>query len=140
MNHTSRNGQFFGDQREINPFDPSVRSVLDFLTELHEKGLAYTALNTTRIAISVFTIPKDTSSIGSHPIDTRFMKGVHKSTPPTPRYKTTWDVQVVLTYLSSFPEVSELRVKPLTFKTIMLVAKVTAQRGQSLYMLDIEFD
>ena len=70
---------------------------------------------------------------------TRFMKGVYKSTPPTPRYKTTWDVQVVLTYLSSFPTVSDLPVKPLTLKTIMLVALVTAQRGQSLHMLDIQF-
>ena len=46
---------------------------------------------------------------------------------------------MVLTYLSSFPEVAKLRVKPLTLKTIMLVALVTAQRGQSLHMRDIEF-
>ena len=45
----------------------------------------------------------------------------------------------MLIYFSSFPEVSELRVKPLTLKTIMLVAFVTAQRGQSVHMLDIEF-
>ena len=35
--------------------------------------------------------------------------------------------------------IAKLRVKPLTLKTIMLVALVTAQRGQSLHMLDIEF-
>ena len=112
-----------------------MTSLLDFLIELHEKGLAYSTLNT---AILAFTIPKDNSSIGSHPTVTRFMKGVYKSTPPTPRYKTTWDVQVVLTYLSSFPTVSDLPVKPLTLKTIMLVALVTVQRGQSLHMLDIQ--
>ena len=67
------------------------------------------------------------------------MKGIYKSTPPTPRYRTTWDVQVVLTYLSSFPTVSDLPVKPLTLKTIMLVALVTTQRGQSLHMLNIQF-
>ena len=82
----------FCDQREINLFDPSVTSVLDFLTELHEKGMAYTTLNMARSAISAFTIPKDISSIGSHPIVTRFMKGVYESIPPTPRYKTTSDV------------------------------------------------
>ena len=131
----------FYDQPEINPFDPSVTSVLDFLSELHEMGLAYTTLNTARSAISAFTIPKDISSIGSHPIVTRFMKGVYKSTPLTPRYKTTWDVHVVLTYLFSFSEVAKLRVKPLTLKTIMLhlVALVTAQRGQRLHVLGIEF-
>ena len=129
----------FCNKREINSFDPSVTSVLDFLTAQHEKGLAHTTLNTARSAISVFTIPKDNCSIGSHPIVTRFMKGVYKSTPPTPRYKTTWDVQVVLSYLSSFPNVSDLPVKLLTLKTIMLLALVTAQRGQSLHMLDMEF-
>ena len=116
-----------------------MTSLLDFLIELHEKGLAYSTLNTARSAISAFTIPKDNSSIGSHPTVTRFMKGVYKSTPPMPGYKTTWDIQVVLTYLSSFPMVSDLPVKPLTFKTIMLVALVTVQRGQSLHMLDIQF-
>ncbi len=73
------------------------------------------------------------------------MKGTYRSTPPTPRYKTTWDVQLVLTHLSSFPPVADLRpLELLTLKTIMLVALVTAQRGQSLHMLDInlmtEFD
>ena len=68
----------FCDQREINPFDPSVTSLLDFLIELHEKGLAYSTLNTARSAISAFTIPKDNSSIGSHPTVTRFMKGVYR--------------------------------------------------------------
>ena len=96
------------DSRKKNRY--FIVNTLDFLAELHEKGLEYTTLNTARSAISAFTIRKDISSIGSHPIVTRFMKGVYKSTPPTPHYKTTWDVQVVLTYLSSFPEVSELRV------------------------------
>ena len=68
----------FCDQREINPFDPSVTSLLDFLIELHEKRLAYSTLNTARSAISAFTIPKDNSSIGSHPTVTRFMKGVYR--------------------------------------------------------------
>ena len=36
----------FCDQRETNPFDPSVTLVLDFLAELHENGLPYTTLNT----------------------------------------------------------------------------------------------
>ena len=35
--------------------------------------------------------------------------------------------------------VSDLPVKPLMLKTIMLVALVTAQQGQSLHMLDIQF-
>ena len=131
-----KRGTDFCGKREINSFDPSVTAVLEFLTQVYEKG---TTLNTARSAISAFTIPKDSSSIGSHPLVTRFMKGVYKSTPPTARYKATWDVQVVLKYLSSFPKVTDLSVKLLTLKTIMLIALVTAQRGQSLHMLDMQF-
>ena len=42
-------------------------------------------------------------------------------------------------YLSSFPKVTDLSLKLLTLKTIMLIALVTAQRGQSLHMLDMQF-
>ena len=116
-----------------------MRTILDFLVELHEKELAYTTLNTARSAISAFTIPKNNLTIGSHPVVSRFMKGIYKSSPPTPRYKTTWDVQQVLSYLSSIAPIVDLPLKLLTFKTMMLVALVTAQRGQSLHMLDVGF-
>ena len=129
----------FCSEREINPFDPSINSVLDFLNELNKKGLAYTTINTARSAISAFVLPHGTLAIGSNPIVSRFMKGVFKSNPPAPRYQTTWDVQPVLTYLASFEPARILSLKLLTLKTVMLVSLVTAQRRQSLHMLDINF-
>lgn len=43
--------------RSLDPFDPPLGTILDFLFEFHEKGLEYTTLNTARIDISAFTIP-----------------------------------------------------------------------------------
>ncbi|CAB4012759.1 Hypothetical predicted protein [Paramuricea clavata] len=78
-----------------------------------------------------------TTTIGSHPIISRFMKGIYWSKPPRSKYQTTWDVQPVLTYLSSLGTANNLDLKTLSLKLLMLVALVSAQRGQSLHMLDI---
>lgn len=67
------------------------------------------------------------------------MRGIYKCNPPTPRYHTTWNVQTVLTYLSSQSPIGALDLKSLTLKLLMLIALVSAQRGQSLHILDISY-
>lgn len=66
------------------------------------------------------------------------MKGVFRSRPPVPRYEATWDVQVVLSHLASFAPVNQLDLKSLTHKLVMLVALVSAQRMQSIHLLDLQ--
>ena len=113
--------------------------MLDFLVSLHEQGLSYTTINSARSALLAIILPTDNVNIGSHPIVSRFMKGIFKNNPPTPRYRNTWDVSPVLSYLSSLPKPNQSSLKSLTLKLVMLVALVSAQRGQSLHMLDIQF-
>ena len=129
----------FCSKRESNPYDPPLTAVLDFLVTLHDKGLSYTTINTARSAISACTVPRNNTAIGSHPLISRFMKGIFKGSPPTPRYQSTWDVKPVLTYLSSLHPVEKLELKTLTLKLIMLIALVSAQRGQSLHILDTAY-
>ena len=106
---------------------------------LHEKGLGYSTLNTARSAISTIVLPHNDVTIGSSPIISRFMRRIFKINPPTPRYKTTWDPHIVLNYLSSLATGDNLTLKLLSMKLLMLTALVSAQRGQSLHMLDIRF-
>ena len=112
--------------------------VLDFLVSLHDKGLPYTTINTARSAISAVNLSTNNMTIGSHPIVSRFMKEIYKSSPATPRYQSTWNVQPVLTYPSFFSPDEKLDLKSLTLKLVMLIALVSAQRGQSLHILDIQ--
>lgn len=107
------------------------------MVNLHERGLSYTTINTARSAISAITLSEDKNTIGCHPLVSRFMKGIYKGSPPTPRYQSTWDVQPVLTYLASINPLDKLDLKMLTLKLVMLIALVSAQRGQSLHILDI---
>ena len=127
----------FWAEREINPYNPPLNIVLDFLVHLHNQDLEYTTISTARNAISAIILPQGTTTIGSHPIISRFMKGIYRSKPPRPKYQTTWDVQPVLTYLSSLGTANNLDLKTLSLKLLMLVALVSAQRRQSLHMLDI---
>ena len=113
--------------------------MLDFLVSLHEQGLTYTTINTARSALSAIILPNDNVNIGSHPIASRFVKGIFKNNPPVPRYHTTWDVSPVLFYLSSLSKPNQSSLKTLTLKLAMLIALVSAQRGQNLHMLHIQF-
>ena len=97
--------------RENNPYDLPIATVLDFVVSLHEKGLGYSTLNTYRSAISAIVLPHNDVTIGSNPIISRFMKGIFKINPPTPRYKTTWDPHIVLNYLSSLGTGDKLTLK-----------------------------
>jgi len=105
----------------------------------HDKGLSYTIINIARSVISVFTVPKNNTVIGRHPLISRFMKGVFKGFLPTPGYQSTWDVKPVLTYLSSLYPVEKRELKTLILKLNMLIALTSAQRGQSLHILDTAY-
>ena len=129
----------FCSKQQATPYNPSVTTVLDFLVHLHEQGLTYTTTNTARSAISAITLSTDRTPIGSHQLVSTFMKGIYKHTPPIPRYQSTWDVQPVLSYLSGLSPAEKLDLKSLTLKVAMQVALVSAQRSQTLHMLNIDF-
>ena len=84
-------------------------------------------------------LPLDGSLIGSHPLVSRFMKGVFQSRPPCPRYLATWDVSVVLSHLRSLSPKEDLSFKDVTFKLTMLMALVCATRADTLHKLDLQF-
>ena len=117
-------------ERQADPYNPPLTTVL---VNLHERGLSNTTINTARSAISAITLSEDKNTIGCHPLVSRFIKGINKGSPPTPRYLSTWNVQLVLTYLASINPLDKLDLKML----VMLIAPVSAQRGQSLHILDI---
>ena len=128
--------QEFTRKWTIDPLRPSVNQVLDFLAELFESGLQYSAVNTARSALSTF-LTVDNVPIGCHPLLKRFMKGVYEERPTLPRYGRTWDVSVVLELLKSWSPLDILSLKRLTLKLAMLLALTTAQRCQTLAVLCI---
>lgn len=97
----------FASRRNIDPIQPSVSKVLDFLTELYDSVLGYSALNKARSAPStIITLLDGNMTIGSHPLIQRFIKAVFQTRPALPRYQTTWDNSVVLHFLKKWHPVN----------------------------------
>ena len=123
--------------RKLDFLSATVEEGVNFLAELYKEGIGYSALNTARSALStVFNLPNN-QTFGTNPLVTRFMKGVFETRPSMPRYSDTWDVNVVLDYLSGLGQPDEQDLKMLTYKTVMLLALLTGQRRQTLHALDI---
>lgn len=122
-------------ERKISITTPSLPELLNFLT-LQSKKLSYSALGTTRSALSSF-INIDGFKVGEHPIVSRFMSGAFNRKPTFPRYVETWNPQIVLSHLKDYPDIKEMSLKQLTLKLTMILALVTAQRTQTLKLLSI---
>ena len=104
-------------------------------------GKQYRTINSLRSAISMTHEEVDGARIGQHPLISRFLKGIYNSRPPAPRYSATWDVDVILTYLSNLPGNEDLSFQLLTHKVAMLMALSNADtcRCSDLAALDLNF-
>ena len=113
-----------------------MENVINFLAEVFDKGLGYSALNTARSAIATF-LWIDGKPAGEHPLVCRFMKGVFNIRPALPRYEVTWDVSVVFKYLKKLHPPQSLSLKELSLKLVTLLALLAGQRHQTLSCLNV---
>ncbi len=58
--------------------------------------------------------------------------------PALPRYTCVWDVEIVLDYLKNLGSNTELTLKLLTLKLVMLLRLLLGQRCQTLHSLNIK--
>ena len=127
------------EKGEVNPLSATIGDISLFLTTMHNKGLSYSTVNTYRSAISMTHLPMDGVPVGTHYLIRRLMKGIFNERPPVPRYVITWRVDKVLSYLKLMPENSQLSLKLLSCKTAILIALVSADRGDAISSLNLEY-
>lgn len=125
-------------ERKINHSSPQISEALQFLMYLYNQGLSYSTINTARSALSSILNIRGSHHFGSHPLVTRFLKGIYETRKPQPKYKTIWDVATVLKYLKSLWPLEQLSLKDLTIKLLILLLLVTGQRGQSIHLLNLD--
>ena len=104
---------------------------------LHSQALSYSSINTARSALSSILKLDNCDNFGTHPLVTRFMKGIYELIKPKPKYNQIWDVSQVLDYLKTLYPLEKLSLKELTQKTVMLLLLVTGQRGQFIHLLSL---
>ena len=103
---------------------------------MYKKGESYSAINTARSALSVI-LSQNGLSIGNFTSVKRLMKGIFELRPPMPRYTYIWDVNIVFEYLMNFSSVN-IPLSHLTYKLVTLMALATAQRAQTLHLINLE--
>lgn len=123
---------------ENSIISPSHIDVANFLTQLYTSGASYNTINLARSAVSAYLSPGASDSIGNHPVVCRVVKGVFHNRPPLPKYQETWDVDTVLHLLNTWPPAESLSLQQLTYRTVMLVALLTGQRGQTIHNLTVD--
>lgn len=128
----------FCKEQKLQVYQTGVLPVLKFLTIVYDQTHSYSAVNTARCALSSFIVLDSGRTIGTHPLISRFVKGVFNLHPPAPRYKEVWDIRLVLDYLRTLSPIASLGLRDLTFKLCMLIALLSAQRVQTLSLLRID--
>jgi len=122
----------------VDPAQESIPNVLDYLTHLlQDRQLSYRSLNVHRSAISYNVPYHGDTSLGNRPDVKKFMKGVFNIHPPQPRHQDTWDVSILVQFLSSLPEAEKLSLKALSMKLVTLLALTNADRASDIRALDI---
>ncbi|KAJ8967953.1 hypothetical protein NQ317_003543, partial [Molorchus minor] len=93
----------FCSMRGIEPYSGTIQEVLQFLqTQLEKGNNKYGYFNSHRSALSLI-LP---GSIGEDVLMKRFMRGLSKIRPSSPKYQVTWDPLPVLRYLEQIPSSS----------------------------------
>ena len=127
--------------RKIDPFQPPVTALLDFLWGIYKcsggsSSYGYRTMNVIRSAVSAVA-HIDNKPAGQHPLVCRFLKAVFNEKPALPRYRSVWNPDVVLSYLRELGHNSNLSLIQLSRKLTMLMLLTSGQRGQTLYVLDL---
>lgn len=123
----------FCNDSKYDCFNVSVPVVLKFLTEQFNKGASYSTLNTFRSALSLIL----GKQLCNNDSVSRFFKGIFKIKPNFPKYHSSWDPNLVLSYLSGLYPNESLSLEILTKKLVTLLALSTGQRVQTLSLIEI---
>ena len=90
----------FLSRQKADTFNPTKEEVINFLSELYDKGIGYSGIGTARSALSIFisVCSRKSMDISNNFFIKKFMKGVFNKRPALPQYNSSWDPEIVLNY------------------------------------------
>ncbi len=118
------------DNNVLDPNKAGIANVINYLNSVKSRNISYGVVNLTRSAISATHELVDGQRVGSHPLVSKFMRGVSKEKPPKARYSETWDITKVLEVLGSgkYNPDDTIGFKKLKHKVVALIMLSTACR------------
>lgn len=127
----------FCDFNKLDPYEPSVRNVTDFLRLMLEDGASYSTINIARCALSAVLDTGSRDTIGSNPMVSLVVRGCGNINPPAPKYDLTWNVSKVFKLFHKWGRNSKLSLLKLSQKLTVLLLLCTAQRGQTIWRMHL---
>lgn len=124
----------FTHQEKVDMFNAKTTEITNFLNNLFKEGAGYSTVNTARSAVSLIS----NYDINKDGLISRYLKGVFKQRPTKPKYSTTWDITPVLNYMEKLHPLKKLKLKEAGEKVATLLALTTAQRLQTLALINID--
>lgn len=130
-------------RRGKDPMHVDLVAILSFLTSLFDSFKSYSS-NNKRSMLSMTLNTIDGFKIGSHPMVTRLLKGCYNLNPPKPKYNSTWDPDVVLSFFRRSANNEDLSLARLSAKLVTLLAlssllRVSEIAGISFNELNVSF-
>lgn len=127
------------NERSFNHVQTSVVNIIEFLTKLFNEGLQYRTINTYRSAISKNHALIEGVQVGRHPLVTTHMRAIINQRIPSSKCEFSWNVDVVLDEILSWGSNSQLDIKFLSWKLVMLVALASAGISSEISYLNCKY-
>ena len=91
----------FSSSLEIDPLQPSINVVIEFLYDLYKSEVQYCGIGTARSALSGFLslCSEGQLDFGNNVLVKNCMRGVFNKRPVLPNYRTKWNPDIVLNHL-----------------------------------------
>ena len=130
------------ESQHVDPITCSVPILLHYVNTLMDKGLTASTMKVSIYAISARHVPVDGRSVGSHPLVSRYLRGVLRLHPPHAVRVPSWDLPLVLEALCAppFEPMEQTDLRWLSVKTAFLLAVTSAKRVGELHALSIAKD
>lgn len=125
---------FFVKKIQLGPVQTSYEGRgrhFGYVSMFHQ-GYGYSALNSTRSALSNILNKYAGVPFGQHPVVTRVTRGMFRRRHLLSRYQSTWDVWLVLEMFREWSSNKFLSLKALSLKLIILMLLSSCQRVQTV--------
>ncbi|KAK5883801.1 hypothetical protein CesoFtcFv8_020091 [Champsocephalus esox] len=123
----------------LDPVACPLPHMLSFLQLLLDSNLAYSTIKTYAADISSCHVGFGISTVFSHPLTKRFLRGVQRLRPVSRALAPQWDLAVVLRALSKAPfePLDQVPLKFLSAKVALLLALTSAKRVSDVSALSV---
>lgn len=124
----------FSDKLSVDPITCPPSVVVKYLRQLSESGAEYNTVNVHRSSISKFHAGFAGKPVGEHPLVSQAVKAVFRLKPPLPKYRSTFDIVPVLTYMRSL-NTHTISLQLLAYKALFMTVYSNICRVSSMARL-----